>query len=97
MDPSRDGYQNMLDKLCRRWYEGLGCLRELFQFLSTQAINLQWSIYSRLTQSYFKLLYSKLILSREDIDVVGNKRLSYAENQGLQHWGMPKDGNSYAF
>jgi hypothetical protein len=43
MDPSRDGYQNMLDKLCRkkRWYEALGCLKESIQFLLTQAINLQ--------------------------------------------------------
>jgi hypothetical protein len=43
MDPSSDGYQNMLDKLCRkrRWYEALGCLRESIQFLLTQAINLQ--------------------------------------------------------
>jgi hypothetical protein len=41
MDPSRDGYQNMLDKLCRRrrWYEALGCLRETIQL--TQAINLK--------------------------------------------------------
>jgi hypothetical protein len=42
-DPSSDGYQNVLDKLYRRgrWYEALGCLRKLIQFLSTQAINLQ--------------------------------------------------------
>jgi hypothetical protein len=55
------------------------------------------SIYSRLTQSYFNLLYSKLISSREDINVVGNKESSCAENQGLQHGGMSKDGNTYAF
>jgi hypothetical protein len=77
MDPSSDGYQNMLDKICRRrrWYEALGCLRESFQFLLTQAINLQWSTYPRLTQGYFKLLCLKLISSRRDIDVVGNKEL----------------------
>jgi hypothetical protein len=77
MDPSRDGYQNMLDKLCRkkRWYEALGCLRESIQSSLTQAINLQWSTYPRLTQGYFKLLCLKLISSLEDIDVVGNKEL----------------------
>jgi hypothetical protein len=77
MDPSRDGYQNMLDKLYRknRWYEALGCLRESIQFLLTQAINLQWSTYPRLSQGYFKLLCLKLISSQEDIDVVGNKEL----------------------
>ena len=37
------------------------------------------------------------IISGEDIDVVGNKELSCAENQGLQHGGKPKDGNNYAF
>jgi hypothetical protein len=45
------------------------------QFLLTQAINLQWSTYPRLTQGYFKLLCLKLISSQEDIDVVGNKEL----------------------
>jgi hypothetical protein len=77
MDPSRDGYQNMLDKLFRkkRWYEALGCLKESIQFLLTQVINLQWSTYPRLTQGYFKLLCLKLISSWEDLDVVGNKEL----------------------
>jgi hypothetical protein len=51
----------------------------------------------RLTQSYFNLLYSQLISSREDINVVGNKESSCVENQGLQHGGMSKDGNTYAF
>jgi hypothetical protein len=94
MDPSRDGYQNMLDKPCRkrRWYEALECLRELIQFLLTQAINLQdWpkviSIY------YIQNSYHL----GESIDVVGNKGLSYAENQVLQHGGVPNDGNTYAF
>jgi hypothetical protein len=52
-----------------------GCLRESSQFTLTQAINLQWSTYPRLTQGYFKLSCLKLISSRKDIDVVGNKEL----------------------
>jgi hypothetical protein len=32
----------------------------------------------------------------EDIDIVGNKELSCAKNQGLQHGGKSKDGNFYA-
>jgi hypothetical protein len=71
----------------------LGCLRELIQ--STQAINLQMTTYSRLTQGYFNLLYSKLISSRKDINVVGNKESSCAEYQSLQHGGKSKDGNIY--
>jgi hypothetical protein len=98
MDPSSDGYQNMLDKTCRRrrWYEALGCLRDLIQFLLTQAINLQWSTYSRLTQGYFKLLYLKFISSREDIDVVGNKELILCRK--VKTYNMEEnDGNNYAF
>jgi hypothetical protein len=57
----------------------------------------KWSSYSRLTQGYFNLLYSKPISSREDVNVVGNKESSCVENQGLQHGGMSKDGNTYAF
>ena len=97
MDPSSDGYQNMLDKICRnrRWYEVLGCLGKSIQFLLTQAINLQWSIYPRLTQGYFKLLCLKLISSWEDVDVVGSEEILYAKIQGLQHGGKPKDGNTY--
>jgi hypothetical protein len=44
----------------------------------------------RLTQGYFNLLYSKLISSREDINVVGNKESSCAEYQSLQHGGKIK-------
>jgi hypothetical protein len=44
-----------------------------------------------------KFIVFKLISSREDINVVGNKESSCAENQGLQHGGMSKDGNTYAF
>jgi hypothetical protein len=33
----------------------------------------------------------------EDIDVVGIEESSCAENQGLQHGGLSKDGNTYAF
>jgi hypothetical protein len=36
-------------------------------------------------------------ISLSDIDVVGNKELSCAGNQDLQHGGKPKDGNIYAF
>ena len=95
MDPSSDGYQNMLDKICRnrRWYEVLGCLRKSIQFLLTQAINLQWSTYPRLPQGYFKLLCLKLISSRED-DWWNNPM---PKSQDLQHGGKPKDGNNYAF
>jgi hypothetical protein len=39
---------------------------------------------------------SKLISSREDIDVVENKELSHGRNQILQHEEMSKDGNTYA-
>jgi hypothetical protein len=40
----------VLDKICRRrrWYEPLGCLRKLIQFLSTQAINLQMIYISKI-------------------------------------------------
>jgi hypothetical protein len=79
MDPSSDGYQNMLDKLCRRrrWYETLGCLRKTIQL--TQAINLQWSI-SKIDPRLFWIIISKThIISGKGIDVVGNKELSYAE------------------
>jgi hypothetical protein len=37
------------------------------------------------------------MLSRARYDVVGNKGLSYVENQSLQHGGKPKDGNTYVY
>jgi hypothetical protein len=37
------------------------------------------------------------LITVRDINVVGNKELSCAENQGLQHGGKSKDGNIYAF
>jgi hypothetical protein len=55
-------------------------------------------LYPWLTQGYFSNYY---VLNsyhlEEGIDVVGNKELSYAKNQGLQHGGKSKDGNFYAF
>jgi hypothetical protein len=61
MDPSSDGYQNVLDKLCRRrrWYETLGCLRELIQLLSTQAINLQMIYIFKIDPKLFQFIAFK--------------------------------------
>jgi hypothetical protein len=35
------------------------------------------------------------IISRNILYVVGNEEISCAKNQGLQHEGKPKDGNTY--
>jgi hypothetical protein len=43
-----------------------------------------------LTQSYFNLLYSKLISSWEDVDVVGNKELFYVEKSRPTTWRKAK-------
>jgi hypothetical protein len=99
MDPSSDGYQNMLDKLCRRrrWYEALECLRKSIQFLLTQAINLQWSISMIDPRLFFKLLCLKPISSRGKYWCCRNKELSCAETTRPTTWRKPKDGNIYAF
>ena len=74
----------------------MGCSRESIQFLLTQVINLQWSI-SKIDSKLFWIVISKTHIISEDINVVGNKESSCTENQGLQHEGMSKDGNTYAF
>jgi hypothetical protein len=35
------------------------------------------------------------IISRKILYVVGNEEISCAKNEGLQHGGKPKDGNTY--
>jgi hypothetical protein len=91
MDPSSDGYQNMLDKLCRkrRWYEALGCLRKLIQFNSSyQIFN---DLYPWFTQSYSSNYYVLNSYHLEEvIDVVGNKELSYAEKSRPTTWRKVK-------
>jgi hypothetical protein len=75
MDPSSDGYQNLLDKLCRRrrWYEALGCLRESIPINSSYQSTMIYI--SKIDPRLFQIIISKLISSREDINVVGNKEL----------------------
>jgi hypothetical protein len=65
----------MLDKICRRrrWYEALGCLKESIQFKSScQSTMIH---ISKFDPRLFQNIMSKIISSREYIDVVGNKEL----------------------
>ena len=75
----------------------MGCLRELIQFLSTQAINLQIIYIFKIDPRLFQHVIQNPYHLGEDIDVVGIEESSCAENQGLQHGGLSKDGNTYAF
>jgi hypothetical protein len=77
MDPSSDGYQNMLDKLFRkrRWYEALECLRKSIQFLFNSSYQSSMTYIQDWPKVIFELLYLKLISSPEDTNVVGNKEL----------------------
>ena len=73
----------------------MGCLRELIQFLSTQAINLQMIYIFKIDPRLFQHVIQNPYHLGEDIDVVGIKELSCAELQGLQHGGKSRDGNIY--
>ena len=73
----------------------MGCLRELIQFLSTQAINLQMIYIFKIDPRLFQHVIQNPYHLGEDIDVVGIKELSCAEYQSLQHGGKSKDGNIY--
>jgi hypothetical protein len=67
------------------------------QFLLTQAINLQWSI-SKIDPKLFWIVISKThIISGKMLMLWEIKNYTVQKNQGLQHGGKSKDGNTYVF
>jgi hypothetical protein len=88
MDPSRDGYQNMLDKLCRRrrWYEALGVLERVNSILINSSYQSSMIYISKIDPKLFQNSYHL----GEDIDVVGNKELYYAEKSRPTTWRKAK-------